>query len=132
MKTETKNVAYFLSAAIWADGDFSEAEHQCLSNIAKDYEMPALEADVESVLSEISTLSGSALTERLAALVPQVDSEEKDGIIALCLQLMGCDNYLAEEEISNFYAIANILGIGEDRAQLLLSELTSDDEALVE
>ena len=132
MNTDSKIIANFLASIIWADGEFSGIERQCLHTLANDYEMPTLEADVENGLSEISSLQGSVLTERLVASAPQVNAEEKDAILAFCLQLMGCDGYLAEEEISNFYVIANVLGIGNERAQLLLSELTNDAEVLVD
>ena len=132
MKTDVKIVARFLATAIWADGEFSEVERENLHEIAQNYGIETLEADVESLLPEIEGLQGEVLTDSLNSVATLVDPEEKDGILALCLQLMGCDNYLAEEEISNFYVIANILGISQERAQLLLSELTDDDEALLE
>lgn len=132
MNTDSKTIARFLATAIWADGEFSEVERECLHSIAQDYELETLEADVESILPEISELQGNVLAERLASIASRVDPEEKDEILALCLQLMGCDNYLAYEEIANFYVLANILGIEGERAQLLLSELTTDEEAVVE
>lgn len=132
MNTDSKTIARFLATAIWADGEFSEVERECLHSIAQDYELETLEADVESILPEISELQGNVLAGRLASIASRVDPEEKDEILALCLQLMGCDDYLAYEEIANFYVLANILGIEEERALSLLSILTTEDEVVVE
>ncbi|MBO7629394.1 MAG: TerB family tellurite resistance protein [Bacteroidales bacterium] len=130
MNTDPKTVARFLATAIWADGEFSEMERKCLHNIAQDYKLETLETDMESLLLEIAGLQGDALTDSLTSIAPQVDPEEKDNILALCLQLMGCDDYLADEEITNFFVIANILGIKEERALSLLSSLTSEEEVV--
>lgn len=46
--------------------------------------------------------------------------------------MMGCDDYLADEEITNYFVIANILGIEEERAISLLSSLTTEDEVVME
>ena len=132
MNTDPKTVARFLATAIWADGEFSEMERKCLHNIAQDHKLETLETDTESILLEIAGLQGDALTDSLTSIAPQVDPEEKDNILALCLQLMGCDDYLADEEITNFFVIANILGIKEERALSLLSSLTSEEEVVMD
>lgn len=132
MNTDPKTIARFLATAIWADGEFSEKERECLHNIAQDYGLETLETDMETLLPEITGLQGDVLTESLTSIASQVDSEEKDSILALCLQLMGCDNYLADEEITNYFVIANILGIEEERALSLLYSLTLEDEVVVD
>ena len=132
MNTDSKTIAHFLATAIWADGEFSEVERECLHGIAQDYELGTLEADIESILPEIAGLQGDELTDSLTSRASQVDPEEKEGVLALCLQLMGCDDCLADEEITNFFVIANILGIEEERALSLLSSLTTEDEVVVE
>ena len=132
MNTDPKTVARFLATAIWADGEFSEMERKCLHNIAQDHKLETLETDTESILLEIAGLQGDVLTDSLTSIAPQVDPEEKDNILALCLQLMGCDDYLADEEITNFFVIANILGIKEERALSLLSSLTSEEEVVMD
>lgn len=46
--------------------------------------------------------------------------------------MMGCDDYLADEEITNYFVIANILGIDEGKALSLLASLTTEDKVVVD
>lgn len=128
MKTDSKIAACFLATAIWADGEYSSAEKDFLHNTAQNIGVETLEADVAAAASELSLLTSEEVTEKLTCIAQQVASDEKDGLLALCLQIMGCDSYLATEEVTNFFVIAKILGIEEERAQLMLTQLANDDE----
>lgn len=132
MNTSTKIIANFIATAVWADGEFSELEQKCVRDIAYVCELESLMEDMESVFPEILDLTSDALFARLSSLMPYIDVEDKGIILALCLQLMGCDDYLADGEISNFYVLANILGVNKESATALLSGLTSDEEIVVE
>lgn len=102
MKTDSKIAACFLATAIWADGEYSSAEKDFLHNTAQNIGIETLEADVAAAASELSLLTSEEVTEKLTCIAQQVASDEKDGLLALCLQVMGCDSYLAAEEVTNF------------------------------
>ena len=131
MKTDSKIAACFLATAIWADGEYSYAERKFLHNTAQNIGIETLVEDVEAAASELTPLTNEEVTERLTSIAPQVASDEKDGLLALCLQIMGCDSYLASEEVSNFFVLANILGIAPERAQMMLAQLANDDEEVI-
>ena len=132
MKTNPKIAAYFLATAIWADGEYSRAERSFLHSIAQNIDIETLEEDVAAAASELAPLTSEEVTEKLTSIAQQVASDEKDGLLALCLQVMGCDSYLAAEEVTNFFVLAKILGIDEDRAQVMLAQLANDDEDVIE
>ena len=107
MNTSTKIIANFIATAVWADGEFSELEQKCVRDIAYVCELESLMEDMESVLPEILDLTSDALFARLSSLVPYIDVEDKGIILALCLQLMGCDDILrmGKFQISMFLLI---------------------------
>ena len=131
MKTDSKIAACFLATAIWADGEYSSAERVFLHNIAEDHDIKTLEDDVTAAASEFAPLTSDEVTRRLTSIASQVAPNEKDGLLALCLQIMGCDSYLAAEEVTNFFVLANILGIEPERAQMMLAQLANDDEDVI-
>ena len=126
MKTDSKITALFLSTAIWADEKYSDTERETLQEIAANLELDTLVDDVQDCIAEVTKLSANELAKKITEAVQKVDSEEKDGILALCLQLMGCDSYLAEEEINNFFVLAGILGIDTEHAKDILAELVEE------
>ncbi len=128
MKTDSKITALFLSTAIWADEKYSDTERETLQEIAANLELDTLADDVQDCIAKVTNLSADELTKRLTEAAQQVNPEEKDGILALCLQLMGCDSYLAEEEINNFFVLAGILGIDTEHAKGVLTELVEEKE----
>lgn len=128
MKTDSKITAIFLSSAIWADENYSDTERETLQEIAANLGLDTLADDVQACIAEVTNLSADELAKKLTEAASKVDSEEKDGILALCLQLMGCDSYLAEEEINNFFVLAGILGIDFEHAKGILAELVEEKE----
>ena len=106
-------------------------ERDFLHNLSQNLKIETLETDVSEAAAEFAPLKGGEVADKLAVYAKQVDTEEKDGILALCLQIMGCDSYLAAEEITNFFVIAKILGVEEERGQLMLAQLTNDIEDVV-
>lgn len=126
MKTDSKITALFLSTAVWADEKYSDTERETLQEIASNLELDTLVDDIQACIAEVTKLSADELTKKLTEAAKKVDSEEKNGILALCLQLMGCDSYLAEEEINNFFVLAGILGIDTEHAKDILAELVEE------
>lgn len=126
MKTDSKVIALFLSTAIWADGEFTDIERDTLKDIASDFELDTLVKDVQDSIAEVASFSAEDLSKKLSESAKQVDNNEKDGILVLCLQLMGCDSYLAKEEINNYFVLANLLGIDTGHAKEVLAELVEE------
>ena len=131
MKTDSKIAACFLATAIWADGEYSSSEKDFLHNIAHNLGIETLEEDVTAAAAELAPLTSEEVKNRLSDSASHVDPEEKDGLLALCLQIMGCDSYLASEEVTNFFVLANILEIEPERAQMMLAQLANDDEDVI-
>lgn len=132
MNTEPKIIAQFLATIAWADEEYSAIEKSTLQSIAESLGIPELQQETEHYINQAQHFSGSEITNSLHEIVPQVHPDDKEELLATCVQMMGCDDYLADEEISNYFVIANILDIDEERALSLLSSLTSEEEVVMD
>lgn len=132
MNTEPKIFAQFLATIAWADEEYSAIEKSTLQSIVERWGMPELLQEVEQYINQIQHFTGTEVTNSLSDIAPQVHDDDKKELLAACVQLMGCDNFLADEEIANFFVIARMLGVEEEHALQLLSGLTTEDEVAVE
>lgn len=131
MKTDSKILASFLAAAVWADGEYDEFEKEFVVEIGDELKVKTLQADLESAIAATENMTGEELTESLEAAAKKVDNGEKEGILSLCLQLMCADAFLSTDEVDNFFVFADVLGVDEDTAQALLDEFVDEEEDLI-
>lgn len=131
MKTDSKILASFLAAAVWADGEYDEFEKEFVAEIGDELKVKTLQADLESAIAATEKMTGEELTKSLEVAAKKVDKEEKEGVLSLCLQLMCADAFLSTDEVENFFAFADVLDIDEDAAQALLDEFVDEEEDLI-
>ena len=60
-----------------------------------------------------------------------VHADDKEALLTACVQLMGCDNHLADEEISNYFFLARLIGKSNEEAEQLLISLTETKEVIL-
>lgn len=131
MKTDSKILASFLAAAVWADGEYDEFEKEFVAEIAEELGVNTLQADLEAAIAATEAMSGEELTESLEVAAKKVNNGEKEGVLSLCLQLMCADAFLSIDEVENFFTFAEVLGVEEDAAQALLNELVDEEDDLI-
>ena len=131
MKTDPKILSSFLAAAVWADGEYDEFEKEFVADLAEGLEIPTLTATLEAAIKETEKMTEEELAAYLEAAAKKVDAGEKEGILTLCLQLMCADAFLAQDEVDNFFAFADILGVNEEAATAILDEYVNEEEDLI-
>lgn len=131
MKTDPKILSSFLAAAVWADGEYDEFEKEFVADLAGGLEIPTLTAALEAAIKETEKMTEEELAAYLEAAAKKVDADEKEGILTLCLQLMCADAFLAQDEVDNFFAFADILGVNEEAATAILDEYVNEEEDLI-
>lgn len=131
MKTDSKIMSSFLAAAVWADGEYDEFEQEFVKDLAEELEIPTLSTTLEKEIKATEKMDENALADYLEAAAKKVDSAEAEGVLTLCLQLMCADAYLSQDEVDNFFAFAEILGVGEDAANTILDEFVEEEEDLI-
>ncbi len=131
MKTKSNVLATFLAAAVWADGEYNEFEKELVLEIGDELGVKGLDKDLEESIAATENMSEEELADALEEAAKGVAPSEKEGILALCLQMLCADAYLSADEMDNFFAFADILGIDEDKAQEILDEFVDEEEDLI-
>lgn len=134
MNTDIKHLAAFAAAAIWADGEYDEAEKVALEEIADAFELDtnALTVEVEAALEEIENKSEEELNDYLYAHSAEIDDDEAEMIYQAMLEIVLIDGVLGSEEVDNLMSMAGALAIDESRAILMLVDMANDEELIVE
>ena len=131
MKTNSKALASFLAAAVWADGEYCEFEQSLVVDMGDLLDAKTLTQDLEAAIAATENMSGDELTAHLEEAVKQVDATEKEGVLTLCLQMLCSDAFLSSDEVENFFAFAELLGVDEDDAQAILDVFIDEEEDLI-
>lgn len=132
MKTDIKDLAAILATAIWADGEFDEAEKITLEEIAEAFEINVseLSSSVDMALKEIEPMNEEQVNEYILEHSANIEDEEAEMIFQAVLQIIIVDGVLAVEEVENLLSIASALGIDDARAVLMLADLVKDEPEL--
>ena len=132
MKTDIKHLAAYVAVAIWADGEYDEAEKIVLEEIADAFELNEAEfiAAVEAALAEIENKSEEEIEEYLREHSVEIEEEEAEAIYLAALQIVLVDGVLGADEVSNLLAIASTLGIDDEVAILHLVEMVKEEPKL--
>ena len=132
MKTDIKNLAAFLAAAIWADGEYDEAEKIVLGEIADAMELckDSLTTETEAAIAEFQQMDEDKVNEYLIEKSAEVDEEEAPLVYMAVMQIVTTDGILAVEEVEILLSIASSLGIEESYAMLLLIDLVKEEPEL--
>lgn len=131
MKTDSKALASFLAAAVWADGEYCEFEQSLVADMGDLLDAKTLTQDLEAAIAATENMSGEELTAQLEEAAQQVDTTEKEGILTLCLQMLCSDAFLSSDEVENFFTFAELLGVDEDDAQAILDVFIDEEEDLI-
>ena len=131
MKTNSKALASFLAAAVWADGEYCEFEQSLVADMGDLLDAKTLTKDLEEAIAATENMSGEELTAHLEEAAKKVDATEKEGILTLCLQMLCSDAFLSSDEVENYFAFAELLGVNEDDAQAILDVFIDEEEDLI-
>ena len=131
MKTNSKALASFLAAAVWADGEYCEFEQSLVADMGDLLDAKNLTKDLEEAIAATENMSGDELTAHLEEAAKKVDTTEKEGILTLCLQMLCSDAFLSSDEVENFFTFAELLGVDEDDAQAILDVFIDEEEDLI-
>ena len=132
MNTNIKHLAAYAATAIWADGEYDEAEKIALEEIAEALELNVeeLKSEVDAALQEIENKSEEEVNDYLYAHSEGVEDEEAELIYMAALQIVLVDGVLSADEVNNLLSIAATLGMDDDRAVLLLADMVKDEPEL--
>ena len=132
MKTDLLKIAQVIASAIWADGEYDEAEKLAVNEIADALELDVTQFNeaVNSEIESIKNLTEEELSQYILDAAEGVDEEELELVFEAVLQMIISDNVLSTSEISIALAIADALSIEQEVAVLLLADLVKSEPEL--
>ena len=132
MNTDIKHIAAIAATAIWADGEYDEAEKIVLEEVAEALELDAntLTAEVDAALAEIEPMDEEQVYNYILEHSAEVDDDEAGILYQVALQIITVDGVVGVEEMDNVLAIANALGLNEAEAVLLFADLVREEPEL--
>ena len=132
MKTNINTIAAFISAAIWADGVYDEAEKIAVEEIADALELDEAEfkSSIDENLAKVRSMSADEASEYLRIASDDVDDEEIGILYEAAMQIIITDNKLSYTEVDNLLFIAEVLGIEDTMAVMLLADMVKTEPEL--
>ena len=132
MNTKLTNIAQLVASAIWADGEYDEAEKIAVTEIAEALEFDAAEFNtaIDVEIEKVKALSDEEIGQYVIGAAEGVDEEEAEIVFEAVLQMIISDNVLASAEVSTALAIAEALDIEQETAILLLADLVKSEPEL--
>lgn len=129
MKTDIKHIAAIVATAIWADGEYDEAEKVAVEEIADAFELDAeaLAQEVDAALAEIEPMDEEQVNNYILEHSAEVEDEEAPALYEAALQIITVDGVVGVEEIDNVLAIASALGLDDAQAVLLFADLIREE-----
>lgn len=121
MALTSKILAPFIGASVLAgEGEYDDIVKACVAELADSLELADLEKITAKELAKLSTLSDDKFDEYLAQSAQAVS--DKEAVLLICLDVLASDLVISLDEIANYFAFADILGIPEERAGEIFDE----------
>lgn len=121
MALTSKIIAPFIGASILAgEGEYDEIVKACVAELAESLELSDLDKTVAKELDKVSKLDDDEFDDYLAKSAKSVSDTE--AVLLICLDVLASDLVISLDEITNYFAFADILGVSEDRASEIFDE----------
>lgn len=130
MALTSKILAPFISASILAgEGEYGKIEQACVAALANDLGLNDLNKTVKKELDKTRTLDDDAFDEYLATSAEVVSDNE--AVLLICLDVLASDGVISVNELANYFAFADILGVDEERASAIFDDFVDSVDDLV-
>lgn len=130
MALTSKILAPFISASILAgEGEYGETEQACVAELADDLGLNDLDKTVKKELDKTRALDDDAFDEYLATSAEVVSDNE--AVLLICLDVLASDGVISVNELANYFAFADILGVDEERASAIFDDFVDSVDDLV-
>ena len=125
MGITSKTIAPFVAAAFSAEGEYGEFEKEVVAGLAEDLELKGLDKEVEAAFKKIEYFDNY-----LADAAKGVKASEKEAVLLVTLDVLAADGVITSDEIENYFAFAEVLGVADDKASEIFDEYVENTEDL--
>lgn len=130
MALNTKLIAPFIGASVLAgEGEYDEIVKACVAELAEALELNDLDDIVSQEVTTLAQMDDEQFNDYLSQSAEKV--VDKEAVLAICLDVLASDLVISIDEMANYFAFADILGISEERASEIFDDFVEAMDDLV-
>lgn len=121
-------IAPFIGASVIAgEGNYDEIVKACVAELASSLNLTDLDQVVAKEVQKLTVMGDDEFDEYLNTSAKNISDNE--AVLLICLDVLASDLVISIDEMANYFAFADILGVPESRAGEIFDEFvdTTDD-----
>ena len=130
MGITSKAIAPFIAAAISVEGAYEEVEKETVEGLAEELGLKDLDKEVEVAFKKIEKLEDDDFDSYLEEASKKIKVSEREAVLLVTLDMLASDGVITADEIENYFAFAEVLGVEEEKASEIFDEYVEDAEDL--
>ena len=130
MGITSKAIAPFIAAAISVEGAYEEVEKETVEGLAEELELKDLGKEVESAFKKIEKLEDDDFDSYLEEAAKKIKASEREAVLLVTLDVLASDGVITADEMENYFAFAEVLGVEEEKASEIFDAYVEDAEDL--
>lgn len=130
MALNTKLIAPFIGASVLAgEGEYDEIVKACVAELAEALELNDLDNIVSQEVTTLAQMDDEQFNDYLSQSAEKI--VDKEAVLVICLDVLASDLVISIDEMANYFAFADILGISEERASEIFDDFVEAMDDLV-
>nr|WP_314804338.1 hypothetical protein [uncultured Capnocytophaga sp.] len=130
MGITSKAIAPFIAAAISVEGAYEEVEKETVGGLAEELGLKDLDKEVEAAFKKIEKLEDDDFDSYLEEAAKKIKASEREAVLLVTLDVLASDGVITADEMENYFAFAEVLGVEEEKASEIFDEYVEDAEDL--
>ena len=130
MGITSKAIAPFIAAAISVEGAYEEVEKETVGGLAEELGLKDLDKEVEAAFKKIESLEDDDFDSYLEEAAKKIKAPEREAVLLVTLDVLAADGLITADEMENYFAFAEVLGVEEEKASEIFDEHVEDAEDL--
>lgn len=130
MAITSKAIAPFIAAAISVEGAYEEVEKETVEGLAEELELKDLGKEVEAAFKKIEKLEDDDFDSYLEEAAKKIKASEREAVLLVTLDVLASDGVITADEMENYFAFAEVLGVEEEKAGEIFDAYVEDAEDL--
>lgn len=130
MAITSKAIAPFIAAAISVEGAYEEVEKETVEGLAEELELKDLGKEVDAAFKKIEKLEDDDFDSYLEEAAKKIKASEREAVLLVTLDVLASDGVITADEMENYFAFAEVLGVEEEKASEIFDEYVEDAEDL--
>ena len=130
MAITSKAIAPFIAAAISVEGAYEEVEKETVEGLAEELELKDLGKEVESAFKKIEKLEDDDFDSYLEEAAKKIKASEREAVLLVTLDVLASDGVITADQMENYFAFAEVLGVEEEKASEIFDAYVEDAEDL--